>query len=160
MMNKSLTIITGARAIGKTYKAIDICGMRTINGDNVFIISQTKHSINYFETILKAEYPYLNIAKGENRIFMGVHGKYMHSVSIENYAKHYEKLSYVNTLFIDDFETLRYLVRDNNFISLIENIDSVLITIQNYYLKKAASDVDECIRKLGYRKIIKVNLDG
>lgn len=158
-MEKDTIVIMGGRASGKTYRAVKMCGKCCLNGHNVFIIAQTPRSTTYFEEILKREFPDVHITKCKNGIFLDIWGNYMYSVNITNYSIYYEQLKEADTLLIDEFETLEYLIRDNEFIDAITKVDDIIITIANHHLNKTESIVWECVEKLGKkRRLIKVEL--
>lgn len=157
-MKKDLTIVTGNRAVGKTYNMVKSCVKNAINGNKVCIIGQTPHFIFYVRDIISIEFPELKIITLSDGILLIDYDNPIYILNGTNYIEHMNILSEIDTLLIDEWDTLKLLCRNGKFIEKTNNINDIICTISTYHIFKNKIEFVKIVSKFTNRttKMFKV----
>lgn len=147
---KDIIIISGERMVGKTYKMISYAVKSSSSNNNVFIITHQPHSLEYFEQIIKNEYPSLKFSRRKDGFLFETptYSWFMYCVPLCDIYKYYFELSLADEIMIDEYPTFTRLIKVKDIVDCMQKATSVIVTINDYYFKSARFGVIYVIKKL------------
>ena len=154
---KTITLIHGERANGKTYSMVKKAFESAYMHKNVFIIGENPRFQLYVKHILEKEYP--NIKKEYKRNKIIINDEWIMYVITPSDVDNYPFIDICTELYIDDYYTLLSLTQNKKFIETTKNIKDIVVTSSNHFLEYKYR-IDDIIKKFRGRIYMKAEWSG
>lgn len=149
---RDIVIVKGERMSGKTYKMVSYAVKSSYaTSNNVFIITTDYYSLEYFELIIRKEYPSLKFERKKDGFLFetNTYGCFIYCVPICDIHKYIYELSLADEIMIDEYLTFTHIIKNKFIVDCLRKATTVYITISDYYFNSGKFGVIDVIKNLG-----------